>query len=803
MKTISFKNRVLLNSFITTSLVLLSCFLVLVIADYYRFRKQTISTTQTLAATAARASEAAVVFNDKLALEESLTPLTESNQHTIKEEYYYAVYSRDGKCLFQSSGAPLAAVSPSSQLRRFYLDDGILTIYEPVNDSLGEHLGLLILQRSTRNLSATIKYDILVLTLVWLFSLIAAYIIAKKLQNMVFLPLKSLVTVSQTISEVGDYTLKAEKLHNDELGSVIDTFNTMLDQIHTRESEIRKSQNLLSTTLNSIPDAIVTINDRAEIIQLNPIARKIFTQNEEQPPKTLDLLFNFEDPTQPVEHHEKLQRILQGQSDFEENRSIRVMTADGRGLFINESICPTLDNNRKPNGAVISIRDITREKELEKQLVEAERQKRQTLEKMNRELEKMVEQRTNELLIAKNEAENANRTKSLFLANISHEIRTPMNAILGFAELLSSKLTTPKFVEYAYSIVNSGQTLLRLINDILDLSKVEAGRMELEPEPTDLIALCKEFEYIFAPKVAEKGINFQIQLPEELPEFMMDQTRIRQVILNLLSNAFKFTSQGMVSLILTPQKVNNRTYCFSIEVRDTGKGIAEKDLERLFTPFVQAEGQKTSEYGGTGLGLAICRRLTELMGGNLEVQSMINVGTTFTIILPQVELVDPGKAGQQKRVPTSLPKPLTTPPLTETTDPAKPSSATPQILIVDDVKLNRDLIREYILSDEEQEDSCQVREACNGEEALELVEAEPPDLIFMDIKMPVMDGNQATRILKDDPRFAKIPVIILTASVMKNQHHEAQSIADGFLSKPVDRSQLKEAVNRFIPGLMH
>ncbi len=244
--------------------------------------------------------------------------------------------------------------------------------------------------------------------------------------------------------------------------------------------------------------------------------------------------------------------------------------------------------------------------------------------------------------IAMREAEEANRLKSAFLANISHEIRTPINAVLGFAEILLSRVNKETNKRYLKSIISSGNTLLNLVNDILDLSKIEAGKMDLNVGPVNLKVLFEEINNIFCLQAEEKNLVYDFKISDQLPEFVeLDEFRIRQVLLNLIDNAIKFTDEGFIKILVTvlkpPPKSENNRISLKIEVADSGIGIPKNDQNRLFTAFVQKDDQDKRKYGGTGLGLAITKHLTEMMGGSIETKSMPGVGTTFTLIFNDIK----------------------------------------------------------------------------------------------------------------------------------------------------------------------
>ena len=388
---------------------------------------------------------------------------------------------------------------------------------------------------------------------------------------------------------------------------------------------------------------------------------------------------------------------------------------------------------------------------------------------------------------AMEEAENANKTKSEFLANMSHEIRTPMNAVLGYTELLSSLLNEQTQKNYIESIKSSGRSLLTLINDILDLSKIEAGKLELEYDYVDSNFFFTEFERIFALKASEKGIKFLVEIQSGTPAgIYIDEPRLRQIIFNLIGNAIKFTNQGHVKLKVFTENMQVVTYNnekseefldLVIEVEDTGIGISKEIMEEIFDPFIQARDQKN--IGGTGLGLAITRRLTILMNGTISLKSELGKGSTFMVKIPEI-------AFKRDFVSTKI---------TLQINPADIVFERSTILVVDDVEQNRSFIRDTLKNT-----GITVLEAEEGFKALELAIKVVPDLIISDIRMPNMDGFELLIKLKTNKKLKNIPVLAYSASVLKDQKERIhQSRFDGLLTKPVNITELYLELMNHLP----
>ncbi|PIQ25841.1 hypothetical protein COW36_22125 [bacterium (Candidatus Blackallbacteria) CG17_big_fil_post_rev_8_21_14_2_50_48_46] len=393
----------------------------------------------------------------------------------------------------------------------------------------------------------------------------------------------------------------------------------------------------------------------------------------------------------------------------------------------------------------------------------------QALYDLNAELELLVEKRTQEL-------KAANQAKSLFLANMSHEIRTPMNAILGFSQLLQQQIQEPRWQKYLQAIYSSGQNLLGLINDILDLSKIEAGKMTVELQPVNLKQVFQDLLLSMGLSFENKGLRLSFSVAPELPAALaLDPLRLKQILTNLLGNALKFTTHGEVAVSVFYQPESADWGRLQIAVSDTGIGISEANQKRIFHAFEQIHQSYLKDIVGTGLGLAISRQLVQLMGGEIHLKSEEQKGSVFTLVFPRVETVLAPETTAENWQNIQF-------------QPAR-------LLLVDDLESNLLLLESQLL-----DFPFELSFAKNGQEACDLARKYLPDLILMDIKMPVMDGIEAMRILKANPLTQVIPVVALTASGLREE--EQTLLEAGFqdyLRKPIEFKYLIQNMKKYLP----
>ncbi len=380
-----------------------------------------------------------------------------------------------------------------------------------------------------------------------------------------------------------------------------------------------------------------------------------------------------------------------------------------------------------------------------------------------------------ELRAARDAAEASNRSKSEFLANMSHEIRTPLNGVLGMAQALQSDELSLEQSEKVAIILDSGNSLTALLNDVLDLSKIEAGKLEVSAIPGDLVQTMERIRQLFAPQAEEKGLVLSMRFEANLnPRLIYDPLRVRQCVSNLMSNAIKFTPSGQVGVAIAAKPLADGAHLVSIKVTDSGIGMSPRTLDRLFSAFTQADGGIARKFGGSGLGLAISRQLARLMGGDVTVTSVEGKGSTFHLTFRAQEAVasegaNPVSAQPAARLASSS------------------SLRGKRVLLTDDNAVNRQVIRLFLAPQ-----GCDIVEATNGQEALDALDVARFDIVLLDVHMPVMDGKEAIlrlRAAKKD--WCNIPVIALTADAMTGDREKYIGLGmTDYVSKPIDQREL-------------
>ena len=547
-----------------------------------------------------------------------------------------------------------------------------------------------------------------------------------------------------------------------------------LDMTEHKQAEdaLRESEALFRAVSESAHDAIVTADSSGKIIKWNPSARHMFGYSESETiGQSLTVLVpqRFRD-----QHVAGMNRVSAGGEPHVMGSPVELV-----GLRKDDSEFP-LDLSlaqweiREGHFFTAVIRDITERKKVE---LELDHQKEH--------LEELVQTRTIELTQALEAAKVADQTKDAFLANMSHELRTPLSAVIGMANLAQGISTEPRLRDYLDKIVKSGKHLNRIINELLDLSKIAAGRMELEAISFSLRAVIAHVESVMSHRAAERGLAIVIVIDDAVPDVLLgDPTRLAQIFLNLIGNALKFTQAGAIKVRVGLQRCEDSRVCLDIEFEDTGIGMRSEDLKQLFKPFSQADATVSRRFGGSGLGLAISRHLAKMMDGDISVASIEGSGTTFKVRI----WLGLGDAADLSATDTD----------TATAEALPQRYQDARILVADDQPLNREIVEALLAAA-----GITPRLAKNGQEVLDiLIESGPDafDLVLMDIQMPVMDGLTATRALRGRAGFEKLPIIAMTAHTMTHEKEiNAAAGMNDHIGKPFDNPTFYRTLAKWIP----
>ena len=774
LANVSIKSKLKLVIMTVSSIAIILAGVILLIIQSSELKENMITDLSAVAEIIAENSRSAISFNDQVDANEVLSTLDKKQSIKLAVIYddlgkKFASFSRDNQ------------VEPNNQeflskFEQYRFQENFLELQEPI--ILGkEKIGLLYMRSSLDSLNNSMTRLICAIILTLLTVEFLGYLLASYMQRLISFPLISLARLARQISDEENYSLRATKHANDELGGLTEDFNNMLAQVEKRELALRENEKRFQTLVEQAVDALLLIDLEGNIKHVNPSACTSLGYTKTQ---LLNTSIN------------KIDLNLNGKKTIPESW-FNLNTSDS---------CTEYSDYIKKNGTTYPVeihlgkyefdgeyfvlafaRDITQRKEAE-----------ETLMRSNDQLEEQVEKRTEqlslinrELIKSKESAEAANKAKSDFLANMSHEIRTPMNAVMGFTELLGESKLDFKQSSYVNSIQSGARGLMTIINDILDLSKIEAGKLKLEYETVDTYSFIFDIEKIFLQAITDKNLEFEIVVEHELPKaLIIDQTRVRQILFNLIGNAIKFTESGYIRINVRHLQRKEDSYGnsqddkkidISFTVEDSGIGIEQDQVKHIFEQFEQHRGQRNSKFGGTGLGLTICKNLAEIMNGKITVKSQPSVGSTFTLELNEISVSTISKAADDENQVDHV--------IFEKSS----------ILLVDDIKPNRKLIREQFKNSQ-----LEFIEAENGLQAVEIAIAEVPSLIIMDIRMPVMDGIEATKLIKSNPKTSHIPIVALTASAAKTDNlPQAIQNFECLLHKPIRKFEVVDALKEYLP----
>jgi PAS domain S-box-containing protein len=555
-------------------------------------------------------------------------------------------------------------------------------------------------------------------------------------------------------------------------------------------AQLRESESKLTQFLEAVPVGIAVFSPNGRICYMNQMGQHILGQDTipevvpEELGSTYKLYIAGTDRFYPAEQMPAM-LALKGATvsidDMELHRDEKIIPLEVIST-------PIFDEQRNIIYSINAFADITKRKQAEKLLADYNRILQQQVQERTLELQREIEERKR----AEKAALAASKAKSTFLANMSHELRSPLNAILGFAELMTrSRDISPEDQDSLSIITRSGEHLLALINQVLDLSKIEAGRITLNEVNFDLNSLLLDLENMFQLKAQEKHLQLAFHKTPDLPQYIRtDEVKLRQVLINLLSNAIKFTpsASGSVSVRVAsvtenvedctnyPLPITNYRLCF--EVEDTGCGIAPEELETLFEAFVQTQAGKESQEG-TGLGLTISRKFVEMMGGEITVSSQVSKGTTFKFEIKAIAIAG---ASSDRQSSTRHPNALA------------PNQPRYRILIVDDRQDNRQLLIKMLSPF-----GFELQQASNGIEAIEMWQQFYPQLIFMDMRMPILDGYEASKRIKATPKGEETAIVALSASCLEEEQSAILAAGcDDFIRKPFLTTDILEALHRHI-----
>ena len=758
-----------------TAIVLVTCGVsilfacaMLAVYDVSAFRREIAVDLVSTAGITGSNTTAALSFGDAHAAHETLNSLA-AQTHIVAAAVYAengAVFARYARSDAESQPVP---ARPGPDGIRFSFHDVVVS--QPIRLN-GERIGTIYLQSDLDQLYARAKSFFEILDIVILACLLAAYLLASRLQRLISGPILALAETAATVSVEKDYSIRATKSGNDEVGSLVDRFNEMLAQIQQRDTALQSAHDQLEVRVDERTKELLTqvaerkqaeqsLEERTQflnsLIENSPIGIAAIDPNQliQMCNPAFERLFHYSRQSLQgkrlsdlVSSPEVREEVDSNRADLEKGKGSHLVTrrrrADGTLIDV-EAFSVPLFTDGKFNGALILYQDIAERKRAEEAL-----------------------------LRAKDAAEAASRAKSEFLANMSHEIRTPMNGIIGMTELALDTDLTAEQRDYLGMVKTSANSLLTVVNDILDFSKIEAGKLDLDPTDFPFQHTVGETLKTLAFRAHQKRLELAWRVAPDVPLYLKgDVGRLRQILVNLVGNSVKFTEHGEIVVSVNKESEDAKSVFLHFQVRDTGIGIARDKQQIVFDAFTQADTSASRKYGGTGLGLAITSRLVALMGGKLWLESEVGRGSTFHFTcrfgfadsIPQRESADPDAI-------RNLP-----------------------VLVVDDNDTNRRILVEMLSTWGMKPASVNSGPAALA--ALERASGEgrPFRLVIADMQMPHMDGCALTKEIRKSPAFGTVPVLMLSSNGQSDEAPRCRKLAiSAYLMKPAQPSDLFDAI---------
>jgi PAS domain S-box-containing protein len=714
--------------------------------QHLSLRQTTRNSLSTLGRIIAANSTASLAFANEADASEILSAL-KAEPHIVGA----ALYDRNGR-LFAKYPADVSrdALPAAATGDGYRFEHGHLIGFQPVAEATNQRLGTLYLNSDLKALYNTLRLSGVIAAAVMAVSLLTAYLLSMALQGMISQPILTLAETARSVSERGDYSVRAPGVGRDELGGLTQAFNHMLGRIEDQNRALQEGKEHLDLALQSAGVGTWSWDLVTNRLLWDDFARLLFGLPSKTPAD------RYEDFLSLV-HPDDRQRVTRETTASLENgvpydTEYRVVWPNGNERALVSRGKVYRDAAGKPqrmNGVCL---DIT-----ERRLAADQRQAREA-------------------------AEAANRAKSNFLASMSHELRTPLNAIIGFSELLENHTfgdLNERQQRYVTNVLTSGRHLLQLINDILDLSKVEAGHMELALSEFDVRTALAEVRTIVGTLAMKKHLGLDVEVGDSITKLTADQSKFKQVLYNLLSNAIKFTPDGgSIRVTVRPADVGISEAGGGIEiaVSDTGIGLKPEDRERIFDTFEQVDSAYAREQQGTGLGLALSRRFVELHGGRIWVESEVGKGSTFRFVLPlAARAVTAGAAADKVGAMSAA------------------QENGPLVLIVEDDKLAAELLAQDLA-----QAGYRVAHAATGEQAVALAHELRPDAITLDVLLPDQDGLKVLAQLKAAPETRAIPVVIVSLTEGRELGFSLGAV--DWLVKPANPINFLAAVRKAIAG---